>query len=66
MSNEPKSLMTAYAEGQIVSRELRDMLAGEVAEERFERELRELDAQCSNEHGGLYVDQTAESDYRKY
>lgn len=66
MTNRPKALMTAYAEGQLVSRELQDMLSGEVAEQRFERELREMDAQCGNEHGGLGVDLIAESEYRKY
>ena len=42
------SLMTAYAEGSIVGRELRDMLAHEAEAERFERELRLLDSHLSS------------------
>lgn len=39
----PRSLMTAYCEGSIISRELRDMLNDEAASARFERELERMD-----------------------
>lgn len=41
-----RSLMTAYAEGSIVTRELREMLSDDAASARFDRELARLDAQC--------------------
>lgn len=46
MSTRPCSLMTAYAEGSIVGRELQELLASEAARARFDRELRTLDAQA--------------------
>ena len=45
MSTRPCALMTAYAQGSIISRELREMLAEEAASERFEHELRVMDAE---------------------
>jgi len=39
MSNIPKSLMTQYQEGCLVSRELRDMLTDDAAQARFDREM---------------------------
>lgn len=41
---KPRSLMSAYAEGSIVGRELRDMLANEAASARFDKELAMLDS----------------------
>ena len=43
MSVKPCALMTAYAEGSIVSRELHDLLNNEAEAARFERELSILD-----------------------
>lgn len=45
---KPRSLMTAYAEGSIISRELRDMLSNEAEQERFERELRACDVRVAS------------------
>lgn len=45
---KPCSLMTAYAEGSIISRELRDMLSQEAEAARFERELQLLDTHISS------------------
>lgn len=39
MSVQPKSLMTQYAEGALISRELHDMMHQYAADARFEIEL---------------------------
>ena len=39
MSTAPKSLMTQYAEGQLVGRELNDMMTDYAAQVRFDREM---------------------------
>ncbi|MEE8481957.1 MAG: hypothetical protein V3S12_01260 [Acidiferrobacterales bacterium] len=39
MSNEPKSLMTQYAEGCLISRELQDMMVDYAAQARFDSEM---------------------------
>jgi hypothetical protein len=39
MSNEPKALMTQYVEGQLVSRELNQMLNDYAADGRFDAAL---------------------------
>lgn len=39
MSNKPKALMTQYAEGCLVARELQDMLVNYAADARFDREM---------------------------
>lgn len=39
MSNQNKALMTHYAEGAIISRELEKIMHDSAAEARFEREL---------------------------
>ena len=37
--NEPKALMTQYAEGSLASRELQEMMASYAANARFSRDL---------------------------
>ena len=39
MSARPKSLMTLYAEGSLISRELTNMMVDYAAEARFDREM---------------------------
>ncbi len=39
MSNTPKALMTHYAEGTLISRELNDMMVDYAAQARFDREM---------------------------
>lgn len=41
MSNKPKSLMTLYEEGSLISRELQEMMTDYAAQHRFDRELHE-------------------------
>ena len=39
MSNTPKALMTQYAEGCLISRELQDMMVDYAAQARFDSEM---------------------------
>lgn len=43
MSNEPKSLMTQYVEGSLVSRDLQDMMVEYAAQARFDDEFKDYE-----------------------
>ena len=43
MSNKPKSLMTQYLEGSLVSRDLRDMMVAYAQEARFDDEFKDYE-----------------------
>ena len=54
MSNQPKALMTQYAEGNLVTRELRDMLGSEREQASFDRDFADDIEQLIGQSWGKY------------
>lgn len=57
MCNRPKSLMTHYIEGSIVSRELENMINDSAAEARFDAELSDLEFWADHAGPPLFLTQ---------
>ena len=57
MSNKPKSLMTLYSEGCLISRDLQDMMVDYAADARFDREM--------HDEVDLYADRLAGQRYHR-